>query len=126
MKRALLMIEDDEQVRHVMRLALKRSEWDFHGAPTGAAGLETAAKAAPSLILLDIELPDMQGFEVCRRLKADAATASIPVIMVSGTRLSPEEKARGLEAGADDFLAKPFNVSELLLRIGNILRVQGA
>lgn len=126
MKRTLLMIEDDEQVRHVMRLSLRRSDWEFHGAATGAEGLEKALALAPDVILLDIELPDMLGYDVCRKVKAHPTLGSTPVVMVSGERLDPEQKAHGIECGADDFLSKPFNAAELLLRIGNILKVRGA
>lgn len=125
MKRKLLMIEDDEQVRILVSRFLKRKNWEFHCGATGTEGLEKAAALHPDVVLLDIQLPDIEGWEICRRLKADSALREIPVVMVSGTKIDPAHKARGLEVGADDCLAKPFDLTELLLRIDNILRARG-
>lgn len=125
MKRKLLIIEDDEQVRLVVRQFLKRKDWEFHGAGSGQEGLEKSSSLLPDLIVLDVQLPDMEGWDICRRLKDDPVLKAIPVIMVSGNYLDPTHKARGLEAGADDFLAKPFDMTELLLRMNAILRSRG-
>lgn len=125
MKRKLLMIEDDEQVRILVGRFLKRKNWEFHSGASGAEGLEKAASLHPDVVLLDIQLPDMEGWDICLRLKADAALKDIPVVMVSGKRMDPAHKARGLEVGADDCLAKPFDLTELLLRIDNILKARG-
>jgi DNA-binding response OmpR family regulator len=125
MKRKLLMIEDDEQLRLVVSRYLRRKDWEFHEAADGAEGLAKAAQLQPEIILLDIQLPDLEGWEVCRKLKADAATANIPVVMVSGNLNTAEDKARGLEVGADDFLAKPFDLTELVLRMDGILKAIG-
>lgn len=125
MKRKLLMIEDDEHIRLLIARFFKRKNWEFHEGASGAEGLKMAASVHPDVVLLDIQLPDMEGWDVCKRLKADAVLRDIPVVMVSGNRLDPAHKARGLEAGADAFLAKPFDLTELLLRINNILRAWG-
>ena len=120
------MIEDDDQVRHVVNQFLKRKDWEFHSAPTGTEGVEKASSVRPDVVLLDVQLPDMEGWDVCRQLKADAALRAIPVVMVSGNRFGAADRVRGLEAGADDFLVKPFDLTELLLRIENILKARGA
>lgn len=125
MTRRVMMVEDDEQVRLIVDRLLRRKGWQFRGVPTAEQAVETAASFRPDAILLDVELPGADGYEACRLLKADPDLAAIPVVMVSGTRLHPAEKARGLEAGADDFLAKPFDGTELFLRLEAILKVRG-
>lgn len=125
MKRKLLIIEDDEQVRLLVARFLRRKDWEFHGTGDGREGLELAASLRPDVLLLDVQLPDMEGWDICRMLRADAAMRSAAVIMVSGNRQEPADKVRCLEAGADDFLAKPFDLTELMLRIDTILKVRG-
>lgn len=123
--RKLVMIEDDEQISLLVGRFLKRKSWDFHSAGTGSEGLEKSSSVRPDIVLLDINLPDTEGWDVCRRLRADPVLSETPVIMLSGHRLTPNDKARGLEAGADDFLSKPFNLTELSLRMEAILKVRG-
>ena len=125
MKRTLLMIDDDEQVVYAVSKFLKRKNWDFHSALTGAEGLKKASSLRPDVVLLDVQLPDIEGWEICRRLKSDAALSGVSVVMVSGVRLGPADKAYGLEAGADDSLGKPFNLTELMLRLDAIMRIKG-
>src|ERR1700752_3218027 len=89
----------------------------------GAEALEKIAKEAPSLVLLDVMMPGMSGYDVCRRIRQNTATAMLPVIMV--TALDPsEERVKGIEAGADDFLTKPINQGELLARVKSLLRIK--
>lgn len=125
MKRKLLIIDDDEQVHLLVSRFLKRKNWDYSGASTGAEGLAKSSSLRPDIVLLDIELPDVEGWEVCSRLKSDPALNATPVFMVSGHRLSPDDKVAGIKAGADDFLSKPFNLTELLLRMEAVLKVRG-
>lgn len=125
MKRVMLMIDDDEQVVYAVSRFLKRKDWDFYGAFTGTEGLKKASELHPDVVLLDVQLPDMEGWEICRRLKSDAALSGVSVVMVSGARLNPPDKALGLQSGADDFLGKPFNLTELLLRLDAIMRIKG-
>ncbi|MBI4424024.1 MAG: response regulator [Elusimicrobia bacterium] len=113
----LLMIEDDKDVRGLVARTAKRRRWEFHEAGTVQDGLASAAELGPDVILLDVQLPDGEGWDVCAALKKDERLRAIPVLMLSGKRMRPEEKARGLELGADDYLAKPFYTSELCLRI---------
>lgn len=125
MRRKLLIIDDDEQIHLLVSRFLKRKSWEYYGASTGAEGLEKSSSLRPDIVLLDIELPDVEGWEVCRRLKSDPTLNAMPVLMVSGHRLSPDDKVAGIKAGADDFLSKPFNLTELLLRMDAILKVRG-
>jgi len=92
-------------------------------AASGAEALEKVEKEEPGLVLLDVMMPGMSGYDVCRRLRQNAATAMLPVIMV--TALDPaQERVKGIEAGADDFLSKPINQPELLARVKSLLRIK--
>lgn len=124
-KRRVFYIEDDGQVSLVVGQFFKRQKWEFHSAATGQDGLDRAAEVKPDAILLDVQLPDMEGWDICRELRRKPELASVPIIMVSGRLADPESKAKGLEAGADDFLGKPFDLTELALRIEAILRARG-
>jgi adenylate cyclase len=92
-------------------------------ATSGAEALQQVAAENPDLVLLDVVMPDMSGYEVCRQIRANAGTAILPVVMV--TALDPtEERIKGLNAGADDFLTKPINQAELLARVRSLLRIK--
>ena len=115
----ILAVDDEDSIRELLELQLKRNGYETLTAADGQAALEQAAKA--DLVLLDVMLPGIDGFEVCRRLKADPSTQAIPVIML--TAKSEEiDKVLGLELGADDYMVKPFSVRELLARIKAVLR----
>ncbi|MBI5623782.1 MAG: response regulator transcription factor [Elusimicrobia bacterium] len=124
-KRRLLMIDDDRETRRMVGRYVRHKGWEFIEAADGAEGIVAALRDSPDLILLDIQLPDLEGWEVCRRLKAESLPEPIPIMMVSGARFSPEDKAHGLEIGADDYLSKPFDLSELWLRVEAILKARG-
>src|SRR5262249_57165858 len=91
------------------------------GAP-GEGALAMVAAERPALVLLDVVMPGMDGYEVCRRLRADERTALLPVVMITAS--AGEERINAIEAGADDFITKPFDQSELLARIRSLLRVK--
>ncbi|HEX7238887.1 MAG TPA: response regulator, partial [Longimicrobiaceae bacterium] len=105
----LLLVVDDEPVNvELLRDLLESLDFRTLGALRGPEALELARESSPDLILLDVMMPGMNGLEVCRRLRADPATAGIPVVFV--TALSDaEDKLQAIEAGGDDFLTKPFN-----------------
>ena len=123
MSRTLLAIDDDAVLLGLIGRFLKRKGWGYEKAMTGEEGLKKARESKPDVVLLDVELPDETGWNVCRSLKQDAALRSVPVVMISGKRIVGEDRAKGLEYGADDYLVKPFDLSVMLLKIEAILRV---
>lgn len=114
----VMLIEDDAQIRRVLRLALEGEGFGVAEAGRGAAGLELAASCLPDLAILDLGLPDMDGVQVVRALRSWSA---MPVIILSA-RSDELQKVAALDAGADDYLTKPFGNSELLARIRAHLR----
>jgi DNA-binding response OmpR family regulator len=118
----ILVIEDDASIRLGLEDTLRAKGYRVTVATRGAAGLELATRSRPDLIILDIMLPDMDGFEVCRRLKSSAREiAATPIIMLSA-RGAEIDRVRGLELGADDYVTKPFSLMELLARVAVVLR----
>lgn len=116
--RAVLIIEDEKKIRAVVRQALSEPADRWFDARTGAEGLAIAAEERPSLIVLDLGLPDMDGLEVCRQLRAMTA---VPIIVLSA-RQSERDKVALLDAGADDYVTKPFGPVELRARVRAQLR----
>jgi two-component system, OmpR family, phosphate regulon response regulator PhoB len=112
----VLVIEDEADVAAVLEYNLRSAGHEPLIADSGQAGLKYAREAKPELILLDLMLPDRPGTEICRDLKADLTTKDIPIIMVTA-RGEEIDRVVGFELGADDYVAKPFSVRELLLRI---------
>ena len=123
---ALILVVDDEPSNvDVLCDLLEALGYRTVGAGSGEAALALARDRAPDLVLLDVMMPGVDGLEACRRLKADPATASIPVVFV--TALSDaEDRARGIDAGGDDFLTKPFSRPVLVARIRSLLRLKAA
>ena len=117
----VLVVEDERDVAELIRYNLTKEGYDVILAPTGADALEQARDTRPNLVLLDIMVPQLNGWEVCRRLKQDAETKNIPVIMVTG-RAEEGDKVLGFEMGADDYVTKPFSPRELLARIRAVAR----
>jgi DNA-binding response OmpR family regulator len=114
----VLLIEDDPAVREGLQLALTHLGHDVIAAPAGESGLEAASTQSPDVVVLDLMLPGIDGFEVCRRLRR---TASIPIIMLTA-RSDDFDVVAGLEAGADDYVAKPVQPRVLDARIKAVLR----
>ncbi len=117
----MLIVDDEEDLVAPLDFALRREGFRTLTALSGAEALHAAAAHRPQLVLLDLMLPDLPGTEVFRRLRADPATAGIPVIMVTA-RGDDVDRIVGLELGADDYVVKPFNTRELILRVRAVLR----
>jgi adenylate cyclase len=114
----------DDQPKNVKLLAdiLAVKGYEVATAESGADALAQMKSAAPDIVLLDVMMPGMNGYEVCQAMRADALLRALPVVLV--TALDPSERIKGLEAGADDFLTKPINQAELLARVRSLLRVK--
>lgn len=121
MQRRILIVDDEPNIIELIRMNLPVSEFEVLSAWTGREALETASSVVPDLVLLDIMLPDLDGFEVLRNLRAHPVTAAIPVMMLSARSEEPD-KVIGLGLGADDYITKPFGLRELEARIRNLLR----
>ncbi|MDN5790018.1 MAG: response regulator transcription factor [Micrococcales bacterium] len=118
MTRRVLLVEDDARVRRVLRLALEDEGFEVAEAATGGQGLEVTHLTGPDVVLLDLMLPDTDGFAVCRELRK---ASNVPVIMVTA-RTDSHDVVGGLEAGADDYVTKPLVAKELTARIRALLR----
>jgi DNA-binding response OmpR family regulator len=120
-KKLILCIEDEQEMIDLIRLILSRHGFDVRGATGGKEGLEVIRKEHPDLILLDLMMPDMDGWEVYQQMKADETIKNIPVIVVTAKAQSID-KVLGLHiAKVDDYISKPFSPQELLSSINNVL-----
>ena len=119
----ILVVDDNAQNVELMQAYLESLNCTVHVAVDGIDALAKVPKVNPDLILLDIMMPRMSGFEVCRRLKADPATRDIPILMVTALNELGDIE-RGVESGTDDFLTKPINKLELVTRVKSLLRVR--
>ena len=117
-RKKILIIEDEESIAQIIQLNLKQNEFDADIALDGKTGLEMAAKSKYDLVLLDLMLPGIDGFEVCRKLRE---FSSIPIIIVSAKE-EEADKVKALELGADGYVTKPFGIRELIARIRAMLR----
>jgi DNA-binding response OmpR family regulator len=122
LRRRILIIEDDEDIANSIRYNLEREGvFDVRIANTGEDGLKEIQRNPPALVLLDINLPLMSGFELCRRLRRDEETSRIPVLVLTA-RTDESDRVLGLQLGADDYVVKPFSMRELVARIHAVLR----
>ncbi len=121
----VLLIDDEDASRYIFRRILTRAGFDVDEASTGSEGL-AMGDSIPDIILADVNLPDMLGYEVCRRLKANPPTAGIPVIQVSAAFVSNESKVQGLQGGADAYLTQPVEPAVLVAQINALLRLRRA
>jgi two-component system alkaline phosphatase synthesis response regulator PhoP len=119
--RKILIIEDERDIQDLIRHYLEKDGFRTRTASDGAAGLAAARQEHPDLIVLDLMLPGLDGLELCKKLRADPATALTPVIMLTA-KAEESDKIVGLELGADDYLTKPFSPKELVARIKALLR----
>jgi two-component system, OmpR family, response regulator RpaA len=118
---SILVIEDDEIVARTIERCLRGGEFRVRLANSGVEGLRSARREIPNLVILDVIMPGMDGYAVCREMRADPVLADVPILFLTA-KTKDEDKITGLTAGADDYLGKPFNVDELILRIRAILR----
>ncbi len=116
MSKLILIIEDQEDNRRIMRDLLTSAGYEIIEAVTGEEGVTAAEAHRPELILMDIQLPDFDGYEATRRIKANPALSSIPVIAVTSYALSGDD-VKAYEAGCDSYVSKPFSPRELLAKI---------
>src|SRR3954468_1249208 len=119
----ILVVDDAESIRLLFQRLLTADGHDVFGAQDGEVALEAVSQHQPDLILLDVAMPTLDGLEVCRRLKADAATRLTPIVLVTG-RAGLNDRLKGLEAGADEILEKPVHPHELRARVRSLLRVK--
>ncbi len=115
---SVLVVEDEQSIASFISLYLKNAGYSVRVAATGSAALNAVAAEIPSLILLDLNLPDMDGIEICRRIRK---SSDVPILMLTA-RDEDVDKIIGLEVGADDYLTKPFNPRELVARVKAVLR----
>jgi two-component system cell cycle response regulator len=123
MSQKVLIIDDGTPVHDLIKARLAGEPVELFSALDSATGLEMARQLEPDLVLLDVAMPDIDGFEICRRLKGDPATMSIPIVFLTGAT-STQEKIRGLDLGAVDYVQKPFDSAELRARVRASLRTK--
>jgi len=121
MKKSIVVIEDESDILEVLKYNLEREGYRVKTCRDGESGLRVVRETNPDLVLLDLMLPSVDGIEVCRRLREDAVTRSLPVIMLTA-KGEESDIVLGLGVGADDYIIKPFSTSELTARIRAVLR----
>ena len=120
-RRTILVVEDEKDIRELVRFHLEQDGYAVREAETGEAALAQIAKEPPALVVLDLMLPSTDGLEVCRRLRAAEATQSLPIIMLTA-KAAEVDRVLGLELGADDYVTKPFSPRELVARVRAVMR----
>ena len=124
MKSRILLIEDNEQNRYLLTFLLERRNYEVVAAESGSQGLELAAKVNPNLILLDIQLPGMDGYAVARALKGDSRLKSIPIVAVTSYAMVGDRE-KVLDAGAEGYIEKPINPETFVAEVENFLQSPG-
>jgi two-component system, OmpR family, alkaline phosphatase synthesis response regulator PhoP len=121
MSQKILVIEDEADIAEGLRYNFVREGYEVQIAESGEKGLRLALESTPSLIILDLMLPGMNGIELCRRFRKEPQTKKTPIIMLTA-KVTESDKIQGLETGADDYIVKPFSVKEVLARVRAVLR----
>jgi len=119
--RSIVIVEDDEDIADSIRYNLEREGFRLRVAKSGEEALALILDRLPNLVILDLNLPQMNGFELCRRLRAETTTARVPILMLTA-RGDEADKVLGLNLGADDYITKPFSMRELIARVNAALR----
>lgn len=117
----ILLVDDQKEVRLLVETTLDGSGYEFYGATNGREAVDRAISIIPDLILMDVIMPEMDGFEACRRIKNNPALKHIPIIMLTA-RSQQADMEKGREAGADDYFIKPFSPIALLKKVDEILK----
>ena len=117
----VVIVEDDEDIADSIRYNLEHDGFRVRVAITGEAGLDVILDNPPDMVILDLNLPHMSGFELCRRLKREAVTSRLPILILTA-RAAEADKVLGLNLGADDYITKPFSMRELIARVNAVLR----
>ncbi|MER3514934.1 MAG: hypothetical protein C4310_11580 [Chloroflexota bacterium] len=123
MSARILVVDDDPEIVNLFVYALQRAGYQVEGVLDGRAALERARQAPPDLILLDVMMPGMDGYEVARQLRAEAATSSTPIVMLTARALIADQ-VEGLQAGANSYLVKPVTPSVLVNKVREILSIR--
>ena len=119
----VLVVDDDRSNVELLTRLMTREGYRVVSALNGALALDAVERERPDVVLMDVNMPGVDGFEACRRLKGDAATRLLPVILITGLTAT-EDRIRGIDAGADDFLSKPFAIDELRARVRSLTRIK--
>jgi DNA-binding response OmpR family regulator len=117
----ILVIEDDDIVARTIERSLRGEEFRVTLTNSGVEGLKAARRRPPDMVILDIIMPGMDGYTVCREMRSDPLLSEVPILFLTA-KVKDEDKIAGFTAGADDYLCKPFNIDELILRLRAILR----
>jgi putative two-component system response regulator len=123
MAERILIVDDELAARTALGVLLRREGYEVYEASDGASALAACASFRPDLVLLDILMPGMSGFEVCRRIKATPETRLTPVVLITGLSAT-EDRIQGINAGAEDFLSKPIDTNELMARVRSLVRLK--
>lgn len=120
-KTDILLVDDDEIITTTLERCLKKENYSIQVAHSGVQALQLLKKQKPKLVLLDVMMPDMDGYEVCREIRSDKKLTSLPVIFITA-KTGEEDHITGFKAGGDDYINKPFNMEEMLLRVKAVLK----
>ena len=118
----IVIIEDDPTMRHLLSKKLAPEGFECHMAANGTLGLKACREQKPDIVLMDVHLPDHNGIELCKTIKSDPTLRHIPVLIFTGESSGVDKKIEGLDAGADDYILKPFSPAELLARLKKLVR----
>ncbi len=122
MSRKILVIDDEPDFHELIRYTLRATGYELRFAIDGIQGIDLALKEPPDLIILDVAMPKIDGYETCRRLREIGRTCLVPIIMLTGRQRLVQHKIKGMNIGADDYITKPFNTQELVARVEAVLR----
>lgn len=120
MAKRILVVDDDQRTLKLVGLILDREGYDVTAVQSGAEGLEKARAQSPDLVILDVMMPGLNGYEVAHQLRSDPLTADVPILMLTG-RAQLEDRMIGLESGADDYVTKPVRPRKLVSRVESLL-----